>query len=124
MKQEGKLNITGLLMIAVIFYGAYAVIKMVSTSLMISQIENEVIDTFGTMRGYDFSNEKANKAVRDILMKNDIIFDEKDAGAVDVEVNPQKGKIFYYYRFEVETDYLFFKKRKVVEVENEMQSYG
>lgn len=124
MKQEGKFNFTGFLMIVIIFYGGYALVKIISTSLMQSQIENEIIDTFGLMRGADFNEDKAVKVIRDILMKNDVIFDEQDSGAVDVEIKPQEGKIYYYYKYEVETDFLFFKKKKVVEVDHEMQSYG
>lgn len=124
MKQEGKFNFTGFLMIVIIVYGAYALIKIISTSLMESQIENEIVDTFGLMRGADFDDEKAAKVIRDILMKNDVIFDEHDSGAVDVQIKKQEGKIYYYYRYEVETDFLFFKKKKVVEVDHDMQSYG
>jgi len=124
MKQEGKFNFTGFLMIVIIVYGAYALVKIISTSLMQSQIENEIVDTFGLMRGADFDEEKAVKVIRDVLMKNDVIFNERDSGAVDVEIKPQEGKIYYYYRYEVETDFLFFKKKKVVEVDHEMQSYG
>lgn len=123
MKQEGKFNLAGLLILAILFYGGYALIKMISTSLMQSQIENEVVDTFGVIRGSDLTERDAVKAIRDILLRNDVIFDERDEGAVDVEIHTQKGKIYYYFKYEVETDYLFFKKRQVVEVDEEMQSF-
>ena len=123
MKQEGKFNLAGLLIMAVLFYGGYALVKMISASLMESQIENEVVDTFGVMRGADLTDDQAVKAIRDILLRNDIIFDEQDTGAIEVEIVKQEGKIYYYFKYEVETDYLFFKKRKVVEVDEEMQSF-
>ncbi|MCP5104820.1 MAG: hypothetical protein GY950_15650 [bacterium] len=123
-KQDGKLNITNLILIIVIFYGGYAGIKLLSASLMESQIENEIVDMFGVYRGPDFTEEMAREQIRKILLKNDIIFEEKDDNAVEVEIDTKAGKIFYYFKYEIETDLLFFKKRKTVEVEEEVRSYG
>jgi hypothetical protein len=123
-KEQGKLNFTGLLMLAIVIYGGFAAVKYISTNLMVSQIENEIVDDFGLKRGADFTEEEAMQAIRDILSRKDIIFNPDDPTAVDVQIDRTKGKIFYYYKFEVETDYLFFKTKKVVEVENEMGSYG
>lgn len=121
-KEQGKLNFTGLFMLAIVFYGGYAAVKFISVNLMVSQIENEIVDRFGEFRGSDFTEEQAMQKIRDILSGKDIIFNPDDSSAVDVEI--KQGKIIYYYKFEVETDYLFFKKKKVVEVEKEMRSYG
>ena len=123
-KEQGKLNFTGLLMLAIVFYGGYAAVKYISTNLMVSQIENEIVDDFGLKRGSDFTEEQAIQSIREILSRKDVIFNPDDPDAVDVQIIPKQGKIIYYYKFEVEVDYLFFKKKKVVEVENEMRSYG
>lgn len=123
-KQDGKLTITGLIAIIVIFYGAYAGIKLLSASLMESQIENEIVDMFGLFRGPDMTEERGREEIRKILLKKDIIFEERDDNAVEVEIDTKAGKIYYYYKYEIETDLLFFKKRKTVEVDHEMRSYG
>lgn len=123
-KEQGKLNFTGLLMMAIVFYGGFAAVKFISVSLMVSQIENEIVDRFGEFRGSDFTEEQAMQKIRDILAGKAVIFNPDDPAAVDVQIDPKQGKIFYYYKFEVETDYLFFKNKKVVEVDKEMRSYG
>lgn len=123
-KENGRLNFTGLLMLAIVFYGGFAAVKFISTSLMLSQIDNEIVDDFGLKRGADFTEEQAMQAIRDILSRKDVIFNPDDPNAVDVQIDKNKGKIFYYYKFEVEVDYLFFKQKKVVEVEKDMNSYG
>ena len=56
-------------------------------------------------------------------MKKDIIFDEKDEGSVDVILDRQKGRIEFYYKYEIVTDFLFFKKREIIEVEDAMANY-
>ncbi|MCP4217494.1 MAG: hypothetical protein GY765_22830, partial [bacterium] len=103
-KTDGKVNFTTLLMVVIIGYSAFAAIKLVANAMMQTQIEKEVVDAFGLYRGHDFTDRKGVKLIKEILAKKDILFDEQDAGSVEVTIEKEKGKIFYYFRYEVEVD--------------------
>lgn len=122
-QQQGKINFTGFIMILIVVYGGYAAVKLISASLSETQIRKEVIDTLGTMRGADFSADEGTKAVRDILRRNGVIFDEESGSIASVTLDRQHGNLTYYYKYNVEVDLLFFKKKKTVELKEEMKSY-
>jgi hypothetical protein len=124
MKQKGKITFTGFVFLLLILYGGFAAVQLISASLMDSQIENEVKDTIGFIRGADLTEEKAYKAIKDILQKNKIIFDEKKKGALELRIDRSAGKIFYHFRYDVEINLIFFKQRRTVEVKNEMRNYA
>ena len=121
-KQQGRMNITGLLIVVIIFYGSFVAIKLISASMMETQIEKEVVETLGIYRGADLTEEDAIKHVRDVIAQHDVIFDKKE-GAVDVQIDAKSGKIFYYYKYGVEVNLIFWTKKKTVEVEDEIRSY-
>jgi hypothetical protein len=123
MKERGRINFTGLIMLCIIVYGGYAVVKLIAESAMETQIRKEVIDTLGTMRGADFADEDGVAAIRKILSQNDVIFDETDENAVKVTVNRSKGTISFSYKYDVEINFLFFKKIKTVELKDGLKSY-
>ena len=124
MKQEGSINFTGLIMLFIIFYGGFAAIKFIAAGATDTQIKKEVIDTLGTMRGADFSENEGVKAVRDVLLEHDsIIFDEYDDNAVSVKLDRNKGRITFFYKYDVELNLLFFKKRRTVDVKEVVKSY-
>ncbi len=124
MKKDGKITFGGILLMLIILYGGYAAVMLISTSLMQSQIKNEVKESLGYIRGATLTNEMACDAIKDILLKKDVIFDEKDQGAVDVTIDRKAGKILYYFRYDVEINFIFFKHKKTVEAKEEMRSYG
>jgi hypothetical protein len=124
MKQKGKITFTGFIFLLLILYGGFAAVQLISASMMESQIENEVHDTIGFIRGADLTEEKAYEAIKNILQKNKIIFDEKKNGALVVRIDHREGKIFYHFIYDVEVNLIFFKHRRTVEVKNEMRNYG
>ena len=124
MKKDGKVTFAGIILMLILFYIGYAVVMLISTSLMQSQIENEVKDSLGLVRGVELTNDMAYETIKEVLLKNDIIFNEKDKGIVEVTIDRKAGKIFYYFRYEVETNFIFFKHKKTVEVKDEMRGYA
>jgi hypothetical protein len=124
MKQNGKITFTGFILLLLILYGGFAAVKLISASLMETQIENEVKDTLGFIRGAALTEEKAYKAIKDILQKNDVIFDEKKKGAIEVRIDRRAGKLEYNFKYDVEVNLIFFKQRRTVEVKNEMRTYA
>ncbi|MCP4150589.1 MAG: hypothetical protein GY757_22775 [bacterium] len=121
---SGKIRLSTLLIMAVIGYGGFIAVKIASAKLMQSQIQNEVIDTFGLMRGADFNEDAAIEAIIKILKKNDIIFEDEYEDTVSVEIDNKGGKIYFRFKYEVEVDFLFFQQRSVVEVDDLMGSYS
>lgn len=120
MNQKGKITFGQLIFLLLLLYAVFAGIKHFSTVFEKSQIEKEVFDTIGVARGGTFSEEEGYNAIRNILSKKSIIFDEKDEGAIKVTLNQETGRIEFYYSYEIETDFIFFKKREFIEVEDEM----
>ena len=47
-----------------------------------------------------------------------------DEETVSVNLNHKKGTIEFYYRYEVEINLILFKKRRVVEIRNEVAAYA
>lgn len=122
-KQQGKINFTGFIMILIVIYGGYAAVKLISASLTDTQIRKEIIDTLGTMRGADFSVAEGTEVVRKIILRSGVIFDEENGGEAFVKLDQQHGILTYHYKYDVEVDLLFFKKRKTVNITEEMKSY-
>lgn len=122
MRQEGKLTFIGFIIIILIVYGGFVAVKLISTNLTESQIENKVKDTFGMMRGSGFDEAEGEDAIRDILTeRDDIILDENHV--IDVELDKNTHTIKYFFEYEVETNFLLFKSRKKIEVNESMRSY-
>lgn len=122
-KQQGRINFTGFIMLLIIIYGGYAAVKLIASSMSDTQIRKEVIDTLGTMRGADFSEEDGTRAIRGVLMKHGIVFTEEGQNEAYVTLDRQHGDLRYYYRYNVEIDLLFFKKKKTVVIDEDMKSY-
>lgn len=123
MRQQGKINFTGLIMLLIIVYAGYAAVKLIVSNASETQIRKEVIDMLGTMRGADFSESEAVTAIKDILLDHSVVFDEEDEQAVSVSLNKTKGTITFYYTYDEEINFLFFKKKKTVKVKEGLKSY-
>jgi hypothetical protein len=124
MSQSGKVTILSFIAILLIGYGGFVAIKLIGSSFSDKQIEKEVIEMLGTTRGSHFTSEMGVEAIIKILKKNQVIFDEKDEDIVSVNLNHKKGTIEFYYRYEVEINLILFKKRRVVEIRNEVAAYA
>jgi hypothetical protein len=124
MSQSGKVTILSFIAILLIGYGGFVAIKLIGSSFSDKQIEKEVIEMLGTTRGSHFTSEMGVEAIIKILKKNRVIFDEKDEDIVSVNLNHKKGTIEFYYRYEVEINLILFKKRRVVEIRNEVAAYA
>jgi hypothetical protein len=124
MSQSGKTTILSLIALLLIVYGSFVAIKLIGSSFSDKQIEKEVIEMLGVTRGSHFTPEIGVESIIKILKKNQVIFDEKDEETVSVNVNHKKGTIEFYYRYEVEINLILFKKRRVVEIRNEVAAYA
>ena len=117
MNQKGKITFTSLIIFLLLVYGVFVAVKLLSVGFTNTQIAKEVKDRVGYLR--NSSNVTATKVQEDIieiLLKKDVIFNKDDNTAVSVEIDSTTLRIHYYYKYDVETDLIFFKKKRVVEV--------
>ena len=117
LKQTGKITITSLIILLMMAYGVFVAVKLISASFQDTQIAKEVKDKVGYLRNSsNVSAARVQEEIIGILMKKDIIFDKDDDAAVSVEIDRASLRIHYSYKYEVETNLIFFKKRRPVEV--------
>jgi uncharacterized membrane protein len=147
--QSGKAKFSSLLILAIIFYAGYAVVKIVSSNIMNGQIKNSIIEQLGYARGQNFSIEDGEKIVRKVLKDNDVLesdYDNEETGndnyisdtdneeAVDeegeykgqvvlVELDKKNSLIKFFATYQYELNFIFFKKMKYYEVRGDLPSY-
>ncbi len=121
-KESGGLRLSSILIVAVIIYGAFVAVKFISVSMMETQLNKEIEDSFGMHRGSDFTEEKAYEVIEDILISKDVIYDEDDPEAINVDIS--KSTIEWSYKYKVIIDCIFFKKEKEVYYENSMRAFS
>ena len=122
--KSGKSTTINLILLAIVFYGGFALVKHLGANFTARGIASEVKERIALDRGADFTEAKGMDFIRQILKGKDVIFDERKEGEVDVILNNEKQRIEYYFRYEVEINFLLFKSRRVFEIEDEMPSYS
>jgi hypothetical protein len=143
--QKGKVNITSVLIVTVLVYGAFVAFKIISSRITKSQIKNEIIEKFGYIRGTEFTPEKGEEVIREILIAHDLYTedeigeegDENEDEFGDKEINveaygtrifveiQQKGsKIWFSVEYVDEINLLFFKTKARYKFEDEMLNYN
>ena len=108
---------TSFLITILLVYGGFAAYKFLSAYFADKDLSKEIHDTLGTVRGGGFTSEKAEEIVTEILKK-------KGISPLEVIVKLGEGKLVYHYKFERTTDYLLFQKREIVDVTEQMETYG
>ena len=116
-QQNGRMTVISLLITLILVYGGFAAYKFLSTYFANKDLNKEVHDTLGTVRGGGFTGERAEEILTEILKK-------KGIAPLEVVVKLGEGKLVYHYKFEQTTDYLLFQKKEVVDVTEEMEAYG
>jgi hypothetical protein len=120
-KRDGKITFSVFIFLLVIFYGAFVAVKLISAKIAESQISSDVVDKFGIIRGSSLKEDFAEEAIRKILRKYNVDFDEGEKDSVSVQI--RGTKIHYFFRYKIVTNLIFLKKTKVVEVKEEMLNH-
>jgi CRISPR/Cas system-associated endoribonuclease Cas2 len=115
--QKGKISIGVIIMLLIVFYGGYVAVQFLSAGFTVSQIENEIQQALNARQGSDFTPEIGEKAIRDILDKNDVYYDEEDESVVVVTLDRRTFRTTYYVEFEIELNLIFTKKIKYVTID-------
>jgi len=125
MKNSGKLTFTGMIMIFIVLYGAFVSIKLISANLTEKEVTKKIKDTLGSERGYGFTASRGEEVIIEILSNvKGIVFNDEYSGNVEVTIDNKKHLILYYYEYEIVTNLIFFKKRKLVTKEEDIRSYN
>lgn len=147
--QKGKVNISSILIVAVLVYGAYVAFKIISSRITKSQIKNEVIDKFGYIRGTEFTPEKGEEVIREILIAHDLYtedvigneesesegenedeFGDKEINVeaygtrISVEIRQKGSKIWFSVEYVDKINLLLFKTKARYKFEDEMFNYN
>ncbi|MFC2155265.1 hypothetical protein ACFLRB_02080 [Acidobacteriota bacterium] len=115
--QKGKISIGIILMLLIVIYGGYVAVQFLSAGFTVSQIENEIQQALNARQGSDFTPEIGEKAIRDILDKNDVFYNGEEEDVVVVTLDRQTFRTTYYVEFEIEINLIFTKKIKYVTID-------
>lgn len=139
--QKGKANIGGILIIAVLVYGAFVGFKVISSRVTKTQIKSEIIEKFGFIRGTDFTPGLGEEVIRKIMIEHNLYSEDADEGeeneyesgdenvnkasdATKIAVNVQGAKITFSVEYTDEIDFIFFKSKARYLIEEQMLNYN
>jgi hypothetical protein len=142
--QKGKVSISSALIILVLFYGGFVAFKFIASRINRAQIKNEIIDKFGYIRGPDFTPEKGEEVIREIMIQHNLYSEAVSDGSenenesidneavnveiygtrIDVEVRKKGSKIWFSVEYIDEINLFFFKTKARYTFEDEMFNYN
>jgi len=117
--QRGKITFMNLIVFLILVVGGFMAFKFIATGIEKKQIKIEVFDALGIARGGDVDNSQFMAVIESILKKKKVEILE-----VSADVDKSKGKIYYSFKYKIDTDYVLFKRSEIVEVIDEIDSYG
>jgi hypothetical protein len=139
--QKGKINLSSILIFLLLFYGAFVAFRLISSRITKSQIKNEIIDRFGYIRGTEFTPQKGENVILDILEEHGLYSDEfqetedENASNAEGEVNKDTftpkifveihgSKIRFVLEYSESINLLLFKMTPKYIIEDEMLNYN
>jgi hypothetical protein len=116
--QKGKITLLSLMVFCILVLAAFMAFKYIANGIDKKQIKKEVYDTIGVYRGSRLTDAKVREVIGQVLNKRSLQPSEIFFEFIG------KGRIYYYFKYEVSINYLIFKRNEIVEVEGEMDNYG
>jgi len=121
---RGKSTIFNLILLLLVAYGGFALVKHLGAGFEARSIAAAVKDRISLERGQDFTPAKGEELIRQILERRGVIVDDNDDGDVEMTIDSKRQVIEYYFRYGMDVDFLFFTQRRIFEVEDEIPSYS
>ena len=116
--KQGKITIMNMIVFCILVLAGLMAVKHIAAGVDKKQIKKEIFDEMGLFRGSALTDEKISDIVTAVLAKRSL-------EPIDVYSEfSEKGKIYYYYKYELIINYLLFKRKEIVEVEGDMENYG
>jgi uncharacterized protein YneF (UPF0154 family) len=116
--QKGKITFFNVILLSIMTFAAFLAFKYIASSIDKKQIRKEIFDEIGIVRGRNLTEEKIREIITQVLSKRSLqpleVFSE-------IKSN---GMVSFSYRYEVTVNYLVFKHKEIVAVEDEMENYG
>ncbi len=141
--QKGKVNIGSFLIIVMLVYGAFAAFKIISSRVTKTQIKSEIIEKFGAIIGMDFTPEKGEEIIRDIMTAHKLYSEpvgegeenedesgdknvkaKSDQTKIAVELRQNGTKIRFFVEYIDEINLLLFKTKARYSIDEEMFNYN
>ena len=116
-RQSGKMTFMSLIAIAILAIGGYMAFQYIGSNLEKKQIKKEIFDTLGSTRGGDRDDAALMAVIEDVLQKHEIEI-------LDIAARMEGSVIRYSFSYRMVTNFLFFKRDEVVEVADQIESYG
>lgn len=116
--QKGKMTIMSVIAFCILVLGGLMAFKFFANGIDNKQIKKEIFDEMGVLRGSQLTDAKIREIVGQVLNKRSL---------QPLEINSEfksNGKIYFSYRYEVTINYVLFKHKELVAVEDEMDNYG
>ncbi len=124
MNNKGKLTFTGIIVIFLILYGAFAAVQLINAKITEGEVSKKVKDRMGRERRYSLTGSEAEDYIYEILSKQrHIIFGDAEEDTIIVTIDKENKTLSYYFEYGIETNLVFFKKMKRVKVDDSMLSY-
>jgi hypothetical protein len=71
--QSGKIRFSTLIIMAILFYGGFCIVKIASIHVTKGQIKTSIINKIGEIRGPDLTVAKCEEIILDVLQENGIL---------------------------------------------------
>jgi hypothetical protein len=116
--QKGKITITNLIFFCIVVFAGFMAFKYIANGIEKKQIKKEVFDGIGVFRGSHLTDAKIKEIIGEVLGKRALepleVYDEFKSN----------GMVYFYYKYEITVNYLLFKRKEIIEVEEDMENYG
>jgi len=108
-----------LVVFAILVFCGLMAFKFIASGIEKKQIKKEVFDTIGSTRSGDTDNSQVIAIIESILEKNKVeILD------VSVNVDKPKAMIYFSFKYKIDTNYVLFRHSEIIEVTDEIATYG
>ena len=118
-RQGGKITFMNLIIFLILVFGGFMAFKFIATGIEKKQIKIEVFDMLGSTRGGDADNSQIEATIERVLEKKKVEILE-----VSVEVDKSKSMIYYSFKYNIDTNYVLFKRSETIEVIDEIPNFG
>lgn len=149
--QKGKVTIGSFLVMLVLFYGGFVAFKIIASRATKSQLKKEITDKFGFYRGSEFTPEKGEKLIQEIMMEyglysaggiDEVVEDDVESESeseyeadqesesvyqgtrITVELRSKRSKIWFRVDYVDEINLIFFKTKARYSIEDQMLNYN
>ncbi len=120
---KGKITLKSLIIFFLLVYVAYYAFLEITSNVEKEQIEKEVTDLLGTIRGANLTETDAEDAIEKYVLqkKHNISLGENDI--LSVTIDSKSEKIYFDISYEKTLNFIFFTKTKKFDVQGSVGLY-